>query len=148
MAIRCEHSVDVSCSPAQAFALLDDLPRTPEWLATCIAIEKTAPGPNAVGDTLKYTFKQGGQTGVMDGEVRERVPDKKLACNYTDPTMKVRVEFNITSTSTGTSLTHIITITPRTFFGRLMSPLIRISLPRQTRKAMAAIKSILDSSTL
>ena len=45
----------------------------------------------------------------------------------------------------GARLTHVITITPKTFMAKLISPLIRLSLPKQTREAMAAIQKILKT---
>ena len=145
MAIRCEHSVLVMATPSQVFALLDDLPRTPEWLKPCTELKKLSPGPNAVGVKLSYSYMQGGQAGVMEGEILERVAGNKLTCVYRDAMMEVRVEFNVQRESPGARLTHVITITPQTWLGRLMSPLIRRSLPRQTREAMDSIKAILDA---
>ena len=145
MSISCEHSVDVSCSPEQAFALLDDLPRTSEWLGPCTAIEKLTAEPNAVGQKMKYHYEQGGQKGVMDGTILARVPNEKLTCEYYDKMMQVVVDFNVSRLPSGSRLKHVITITPKTFFSKLMTPLIRMSLPKQTHQAMAALKSILES---
>lgn len=145
MPIRCTHSIEVSASPERAFAFLDDLPATPRWLAPCTAIEKPTPGPNAVGDKLKYSYKQGGQAGTMDGEILARTPNERLICRYGDKTMEVVVDFQVDRLPAGARLTHVIAIAPKTFVCRLMTPLIRLSLPRQTRKAMSSLKAILDS---
>jgi hypothetical protein len=42
-------------------------------------------------------------------------------------------------------ITHIIEITPKTFLGRLMSPLIRLGLRKQTRDAATNLKTLLES---
>lgn len=145
MAIQCEHTISVTTTPAQVFALLDNLPRTPEWLKPCTELRKLAPGPNAVGDRLSYSFSQGGRPGLMQGEILERVPGSRLVCVYSDAMMEVRVEFNVLREPSGARLTHRIAITPRTWLARLMSPLIRRSLPKQTRDAMERIRAILES---
>ena len=144
MAICYEHSVDVKSPPEESFAFLDDLPRTPEWLKPCTSITKLSPGPNAVGDRLKYTHQQGGRAGIMDGEIEERVPNQKLKCRYYDKMMDVVVDFTVAPLPQGSRLTHVITITPKTFLAKLISPLIRLSLPRQTQDAMASLKVLLE----
>lgn len=145
MAMTCEHTVEVECSAEQAFKLLDDLPRTPEWLGPCTAIEKQTRGPNEVGDRLKYSYSQGGRAGVMDGEILARVPNEKLVCKYYDKMMEVVVDFTIAQTTDKARLHHVITITPKTLVSKLMAPLIRRALPKQTHQAMASIKHILEA---
>ena len=144
MAIHYEHSVEVNSSPEQAFAVIDDLARTPEWLCVCVSLEKLSPGPNNVGNKLKYTFKQGGRIGVMDGEFTARSPGKKLTYQFNAKMFQVVIDFNIAPTSAGAQMTHVITITPKTFMAKLMSPLIRLGVPKQTKDAMHALKAILD----
>lgn len=143
MAIRHEHAVDVAVPPGEAFALLDDLPRTPEWLEPCTAIERIGTGANAVGDRLIYRYRQGGRSGVMEGEILAREADSVLVCRYEDATMQVVVDFRIAATPGGSRLTHTITLQPKTLATRLLSPLMRLGLPRQTRKAMARIQALL-----
>jgi len=79
MAIHYEYSVEVNSSPEQAFAVIDELARTPEWLCVCVSLEKLTQGPNKVGD-------------------------------------------------------------------KLMTPLIRLGVPKQTKDAMHALRAILDSA--
>jgi hypothetical protein len=143
--ICCEHSVNVKASPEGAFALLDDLSQTPKWLGPCTAIEKLSPGPNEVGDKLRYSYKQGGRAGTMDGEILTRTPNRKLIVRYFDMMMEVLIDFDVCPTSSGSRLTHVITITPRSFMAKLMSPFIRLALPKQTRQAMEKLKGMLDA---
>jgi len=146
MAIHYEYSVEVNSSPEQAFAVIDELARTPEWLCVCVSLEKLTQGPNKVGDKLKYTFKQGNRTGVMDGEITARTPGEKLTYRFDDKMFQVVIDFNISPTSAGAKMTHVITITPKTFVGKLMTPLIRLGVPKQTKDAMHALRAILDSA--
>ncbi len=146
MPIRYEYSVDDARSPAQAFALIDDLPKAPQWLAICVSLEKLSPGPNKVGDKLKYVHKQGGRQSVMDGLITARVPNEKLTCQYDDKMFQVVIDFNISATSPGARLTHVITITPKSFLCKLMSPFIRLGVPKQTKDAMHALQGMLAKS--
>ncbi len=145
MTIRYEHAIEVNCSPSQAFAFLDDLPRTPQWLGPCTKLEKVSPGPNQVGDQLRYEYSQSGQSGTMQGEIVERVTDQKLVCRYFDNMMEVVVDFSILPAGQHTRLEHVITMTPQSFMMKMMSPLIRRAVPKQTSDAMNAIKQMIES---
>jgi hypothetical protein len=147
MSIRFEHSIDVSCNPEQTFALLDDLSQTPQWLARCVGIEKLKTGQNVVGDKLRYSYKDSSGQGVMDGEITARIPNENLSFHYWDKMMDVTIEFHITRSSNRTQLTHVIDITPKTFMAKLLSPLIRKQLPKQTITAMDSLSKLLESAT-
>ena len=145
MEIRFEHSLEVKASPAQVFALLDDLPQTPKWLGPCTALSRVSPGtPNAVGDKLSYTYKQGGREGHMDGEIVTRIPDQQLVCRYLDPLFEVVVDLRVSASTSGSTMTHVITSTPKTMAGKFLSPLIRMGLPKQTQDAMDSLKKMLE----
>ena len=144
MTIRYEHAVEVECTPSVAFAFLDDLPRTPQWLEPCTKLEKIVPGPNQVGDKLHYEYSQGGQKGTMQGEIVERVPDQKLVCKYIDKMMEVIVDFTIVPAGQNTQLVHVITMNPQSFMMKMMTPLIRRAVPKQTIDAMNEIKRMIE----
>ncbi len=144
MSIHFEHTIDVVCPPEKAFALLDDVAQTPNWLARCTGIEKLTPGQNAVGAKLRYSYREGGRTGVMDGETTERKQNERLTFRYDDTMMGVTVDFRVAKAPQGTRLVHAIDITPKTFLGRLMSPLIRRMVPKQTITAMETLRALLE----
>jgi uncharacterized protein YndB with AHSA1/START domain len=144
MSIHFSHTVDLAHEPAKVFALFDDLARTPEWLERCVSIEKLSPGPNEVGSKLRYTYRDGGRTGTMDGEIVKRLPDERLTFRYADRMMLVEIDFHVTNAATGARLTHTIDITPQSLLGKLLSPVIRGQVPKQTIKAMDKLRSVLD----
>ena len=151
MAIEFRHTINVPQPPEKVFALLADVAQTPKWLARCTGIEVLTPGALAVGSKLRYSYKEGSRTGVMDGQVTERLENRKLDFLYEDKLMRVGVHFMTdpaesgsgAAAASGTRLTHAIDITPRTFFARLFSPLIRKQLPRQTIDAMESLRALL-----
>jgi hypothetical protein len=146
MPIRYEHAETVRTTPERAFAVIDDLPMTAKWLPPCVSLEKVGPGPNAPGDTLRYVYKQGGKQAEMAGEIVARQPGKRLHCKYFDPMFDVSVDLRVAAAPEGAVTTHVIEITPKKFFARLMSPLIRLGLGKQTREAAANLKTLLESS--
>src|SRR5688500_15327045 len=119
MEIQFEHTLELGSDPASTFAFLDAVENTPKWLVRCTGIEKLSPGPNAVGTQLRYSYKDGGRTGSMNGEITTRAPNERLTYRYSDKMFDVVVDFRVAQATSGTRLTHAIEITPKTFFGKL-----------------------------
>src|SRR5438045_8250939 len=114
MPIQFQHTIDLPQSPEQVFGVLADVSQTPRWLARCTGIEVLTPGPLAVGTKLRYSYREGGRVGVMDGEVVERVENESLSFRYDDRMMQVGVHFSMKPAGAGTRLMHSIDITPKT----------------------------------
>jgi len=146
MSIHFSHTIDVGHEPKRIFAVLDNLSLTPQWLERCTGIEKLSPEPNAVGTKLRYSYREGGRTGTMDGEIVARIPDERLTFRYTDKMMDVAVDFHVTSAAAGARLTHTIDITPKTVFAKIFAPFIRRGLPKQTITAMESLRALLDKA--
>lgn len=147
MPIRYEHAERVRTSPDLAFAAIDDLSRTAEWLPPCVSLEKVGSGPNAPGNKLRYVYKQGGKQGEMAGEIVSRTPGERLHCKYFDSMFDVSVDLRVAADSDEALTTHVIEITPKRFLAKLMSPLIRLGMGKQTREAAANLKKLLETST-
>ena len=145
MAIRYEHAEWILVSPDRAFALIDDLSQAAKWLPPCVSLEKMGTGPNAVGDKLKYVFKQGRRIDEMQGEIIARVSGERLYCRYWDATFEVSVDLRVAPAAGGALTTHIVEITPKRLFFKLLSPLIGFGLKKQTLDAAANLKKLLES---
>lgn len=146
MPIRCEHAQPVRATPAQAFAMIDDLSSYARWLPPCVSLSKVGSGPNAVGDQLRYVYRdrQGGPQREMAGEVVARVPGERFHTRYTDATFVVDVDLRVAPAAEGALTTHIVEIAPKSVVGRLFSPLIKLGLNKQTRDAATNLARLLD----
>ncbi|MFO0912089.1 MAG: SRPBCC family protein [Pirellulales bacterium] len=147
MAVRYQHEEPVAVAPEQAFALIDDLPATSKWLPPCVSLTNLNGGPNAPGDKLRYVFKQGGRESEMAGEIIDRVPGERLHCRYYDRAFDVSVDLRVRRAPSGALTIHIIEITPKSFVGKLFSPLIRLGLGKQTRDAARNLKRLLEQGS-
>jgi carbon monoxide dehydrogenase subunit G len=135
----------VNAPPAAVFAILDDVSRAPEWLKRCTQLDNLSGGPTAVGTQLRYHYRDGRRTGVMDGSVVAREVDRKLTNSFTDKMMNVTVDFDLAPTPAGgTQLTHTISIDPKGI-GKLFTPMINRQLPGQTEGAMTELKKLAES---
>ena len=140
---RFAHTLSVSAPPATVFGILDDFTQTPLWLSRCTGLDKVDDGPNDVGTRLRYHYDDGRRRGTMDGEVVAREPDRHFAMRFTDKMMRVTVDFVSASDGVGTTLTHTIDI-GTVGVGKLFTPMIRRSLPKQTIDAMAKLKAMAE----
>lgn len=147
MPIRYELTETIRVTPERAFAAIDDLPLTAKWLPPCVSLEKIGSGPNAPGDRLRYVYKQGGKQSEMAGEILARTPGERLHCKYFDSMFEVSVDLRVAAAPEGALTTHIIEITPKKLVAKLMSPLIRLGLGKQTREAAANLKKLLEATT-
>jgi uncharacterized protein YndB with AHSA1/START domain len=136
--------MEVDAPPEAIFAILADVTRTPEWLKRCTKIDKLSEGPIAVGQKMKYHYKQGSRAGVMDGEVAQYEANRHLENRFTDKTMDVSVEFRAQPLGDDrTRLTHTITIDTKGM-GKVFTPLIKRQLPDQTVGAMTNLKALAE----
>jgi uncharacterized protein YndB with AHSA1/START domain len=136
--------MEVDAPPEAIFAILADVTRTPEWLKRCTKIDKLSEGPIAVGQKMKYHYKQGSRAGVMDGEVAQYEADRHLENRFTDKTMDVSVDFRAQPLGDDrTRLTHTITIDTKGM-GKVFTPLIKRQLPDQTVGAMTNLKALAE----
>jgi uncharacterized protein YndB with AHSA1/START domain len=139
------HTLEVDAAPERVFAVLDDVTRTPEWLDRCTGIEVLTPGPPAVGTKLRYHYRDGRQTGAMDGVITAYERDRRIAMLYTDKIMDVMVDFVAEPVGTDRStLKHSINIRTKGL-GKVFGPLIARQLPGQTIGAVTKLKRLVES---
>jgi uncharacterized protein YndB with AHSA1/START domain len=102
-------------------------------------------GARSVGSKLRYRYKEGSREGEMDGEVTAYDKPKRLTMRYTDKMMRVDVAFELSPEGSGTRLVHHVEIEPRSFFIKLMQPLIRGATRKQTEGVVGKLKELLGS---
>ncbi len=146
MLIRFSRREPVKATPAAAFALIDDLPRTPEWLPNAVALTNTGGGPNKAGDRLRYVYRQGSKEAEMGGVIAVRDPGRRLLCTYSDFLFDVSVDLGVETEAGQTITIHTIEVTPRTLMAKLLSPIVRIGIKRQTIRAAANLRRLIESA--
>ncbi|MEO6774234.1 MAG: SRPBCC family protein [Kofleriaceae bacterium] len=142
MAVHFEYTIEIAKPPAAVFAFLDDVARTPEWLSRCTKIEKLDPGPNGVGTRLRYDYLQGRRPGTMQGSIAAYAEPDHLAFRYSDRQFEVTIDFMLAATTAGTKLTEKVDIVPSSLVGRLLQPLIRRVLPKQTVTDLEKLRTL------
>jgi hypothetical protein len=83
----------------------------------------------------------------MAGEIVARTLGERLLCRYSDRAFDVSVDLPVAAAAGAALTMHVIEFTPKTFTARLLSPLIRLGLRKQTRDAAANLKRLLESAS-
>ena len=68
----------------------------------------------------------------------------RLEMQYADGTFAVEVRLQLAEAPGGTAVMHSIAITPKRFFARLMSPMIRKMNGPQVTNNLSRLKQLLD----
>ena len=141
MTVHCEYTIEIPKSPAQVFAFLDDVARTPLWFSRCTEVEKLDPGANGLGTRLRFTVRQrGDSTGTMEGSIAGYARDQHLAFRMSDKVFEVTIDLELAAIATGTRVAHRIDVVPRGIVGKLLQPVIRRVLPAQVAIDMAKLR--------
>jgi len=143
--IECTNEIDVAQPPDAVFAFIDAEEKAPRWLSRCVELTRTSPGEKTVGATLRYVYKQPGRRGTMNGIVTAYERGKLLGMRYTDRMFEVAIGFDVAPTANGSHVTERISIEPKAFVAKLMTPILRRVTRRQTTKDMAALKRVLET---
>ena len=148
MPIVVEHGIDLNQPPHEVFAFLDDFKRVPTWLKRCEGVAKLGQGPNKAGDKLRYAYYEGGKHRIMDGVISTYEPNRQLSYRYYDKMMQAFIDFHLEPQGTGTRLIHRVELVPNSLLCKLLLPLFKAKLPKQTKEAMADLKAILSQEKL
>ena len=144
--IQNEASIHIARPVGEVFALVDDFSKAPLWLESCAELKQVSPGIKGASTQLHYAYRQGGHTGEMDGTVMAYEKNRRLEMQYADGTFAVEVRLRLAEAPGGTALTHSIAITPKRFFARLMTPMIRKMNGQQETNNLSRLKQLLEQA--
>jgi len=125
-----QKSLVINCTPEEAFAIVSDVARHPEWATTKLEVEKTSEGDIAVGTTFRTT---GYQFGKHEGEVRivELILNEKVVYESNDDVAHNRHSFLLAPTDSGTLVTKSMQVLKaKSLFFKILTPMLGIMVPR------------------
>ncbi len=140
-----QKSLVVNCTPEQAFAIVSDVARHPEWATTKLEVEKTSEGEIAVGTTFRTT---GYQFGKHEGEVRivELIPNEKVVYESNDDVAHNRHSFLLAPADGGTMVTKSLQVLEsKSLFFKILTPMLGIIAPRGLNADLRKIRAQLET---
>lgn len=145
--IRAESTIEVAQPASAVFGFVEDFSKAPSWLEGCVELTQTSPGQHRIGSALRYLHRVGGRPGEMSGLITEWDEGRSFTLGLEDARFEVTFEVRVSRASAGTIVRHAIEILPKSFVGRLMSPLIGMGNRRQVRQNLARLTKELSALT-
>ena len=136
--------VEVRRTPAQCFAFVDDFANASRWNELCVALQREG-SDEREGGGLVYTYKQGQKQAVMHGLIVERDPPRRLLLSFSDRMFEIEIGFCFDALPGGTRIEHSMRVEPRSFLTKLMAPILRRVMKKQTAKQAQALARALDA---
>lgn len=139
------HSVEISRSPEDVFAYIDDLARHGEWQEQVTAVTVTPDGPTAVGTRSTETRRIGNREQVMTYEVVRRDPPRSFSFRGVDGPIRAIGTGTVEPLDNGArSLVTIELDFEGHGLGKLMLPLVKRQASKQVPKDQARLKERLE----
>ncbi len=145
--VQHELTIDVARPPSHVYAFLADVAKMSIWLTRCVEVKRLSDATPtlAAGDRLVYTYRERSRTATLQGVVEAAEVDRHLDLRFTDRMMNIRVAFDLSPEGGGTRLRQITAIEPKTLLLKLIKPLIRRGVAKDTAEDIAKLKRALES---
>ena len=149
--MRIETSIDISASAESVWDLLMQPTRYPEVMTPSDEITELGDGVVREG----YVYKERGGIPPIKSEVTWTVaqvqPKKRLVSDGTDGKVKIRVDWVLDETESGSHLLHTMELTPAWFLAPVMALMWPLMMRKRAQKAldgtMANVKRIVETES-
>lgn len=141
------HSVEISRSPEDVFAYIDDLARHSEWQEQVTAATVSPEGPTAVGTRSAETRRIGGREQVVTYEVTQHDPPRLFSFRGIDGPIRAIGTATLEPLDDGArSLVTLELDFEGHGLGKLMLPMVKSQAAKQVPKDQARLKQLLEQS--
>jgi uncharacterized protein YndB with AHSA1/START domain len=131
VAASIRESIEISRSPEDVFAYLDDPSRHGEWQSQIVTADVETAGPTRVGTRVRQTLRVGGREQEMNYEITEHDPPRSFAFRGLDGPVRPVGTGKVESVGDGTRSRVTIELD---FEGHGLGKLLRSVVVRQARK--------------
>ena len=142
-------SVEISRSPEDVFAYLDDLSRHGEWQESIVSVRVDTEGPTRVGSRATETRRIGNRDQTVSYEMTEHDPPRTFAFRGIDGPIRPVGKGTIEPIGDGSSsrLTLEFDLTGHGF-GKLVLPMARKQAAKEIPKSQQKLKQLLESGAV
>jgi hypothetical protein len=143
--INAEHSFDLPVAPAEAFALLSDPVRDPEWQSACVHT-RLLDGPPRAGGQYEITFQMVGRRMTFIVEITAYEPGHRSAFRVVDGPFGYTGAYTYTERPGGSTGVHwTFDVDPGSYFGVMPLSLVKKLLISQVKKDSGKLAAQLTS---
>jgi hypothetical protein len=142
-------SVEISRSPEDVFAYLDDLSRHGEWQESIVSVRVDTEGPTRVGSRATETRRIGNRDQTVSYEMTEHDPPRAFAFRGINGPIRPVGKGTIEPIGDGSSsrLTLEFDLTGHGF-GKLVLPVARKQAAKEIPKSQQKLKQLLESGAV
>lgn len=142
------HSIEISRTPEDVFAYLDDVERHGEWQDAIVSTKLDTPGPVGIGSRVVEIRKAGGREQDASYEITEHDPPRRTAFRgITGPVRPVGT-VTVEPVDGGSKARVSIDFDLVGFgFGKLIAPLARMQARKQIATSQEQLKARLEAGS-
>ena len=130
--------------PAAIEKVLLDSEKTALWTSVLERCEVLTRPPGLVGSKARLHYRQGGRCYVIEDELLAWEPQRRYLSRVTGDAIAADVETTLTPTSNGTRVEVQWHGSGKPILLRLLLPLMRGSIARQTKEDLLKLKAIVE----
>ena len=142
--MRITESVLVEASPRAVWAVLTDLGSHPRWRPALREFRQVSDGPLRVGARIREVIEWRGREVELDDEVTALEPERRLGIRGGWKAATFELDMLVEPRGTATSVTFDWTMEPSTLLMRVVTPLLRETMRRETRKELDGLRAFVD----
>ena len=149
MGAAIKESIEISRSPEDVFAYLDDPSRHGEWRSQIVKAEVQTDGPTRVGTKVKQTMRMGRREQDMSYEITEHDPPRSFAFRGLDGPVRPIGHGKVEPVGDGASSRVTIELEFEGHgFGKLLLPIVVSQARKQVPKDQQQLKERLESGAV
>ena len=143
--ITSRSSITIARRPEDIVRIFLDPEKAPLWNTGLERFEVLSETPGLVGSKARLHFVQGGRRYVMEDELLEVEPERRYLSRVSGDMLEAEIETLLVPTDSGTLVTVRWAGSGKKPLLRLLLPLMRRSLARQTLADLAKLKKLTES---
>jgi hypothetical protein len=137
-------SILINCPPGDIARIFLDPEKAPLWNTGLERFEVLTTTPGLVGSRARLHFAQGGRRYVMEDELLEMEPERRYLSRVSGDMLEAEIETLLAPTDWGTEVAVRWTGSGKSPLLRLLLPLMRRSLSRQTLVDLVKLKELAE----
>jgi uncharacterized protein YndB with AHSA1/START domain len=146
VAAAIRESIEISRSPEDVFAYLDDPSRHGEWQSQIVTTEVETAGPTRVGTRVRQTLRLGGREQEMSYEITEHDPPRSFAFRGMDGPLRPVGHGKVEPVGDGTRSRVTIELDFEAHgLGKVLRPVVMSQARKQVPEDQRQLKERLES---
>jgi uncharacterized protein YndB with AHSA1/START domain len=143
--ITIKDSIEINRTPQHVYSYVVDLENVPRWQPAVIEVKRLTEGPTRVGSQFREVARMMGRKISTTCVIKQLDPGKTIAFGATsDGPLEYDTTYTLEATPTGTRLNINGSFRTKGMW-RLLEPIIRASVRRESRGELATMKQVIES---